>query len=225
MKKITPLLLLISSLSFSQVVTFKNEAHLDKVFNTSDITWFGLDFSQCRITNPDKMFQGQEIASKYPPLWMNQINKNFDLGYIQNKLDNKNIKADLVSVQKLYNSINKDSFVVAQHYSIQWNKIVDDIKSYNLPQKSGVGLVFIPTNFDELDKHAHGYFVFFDIENRDILAYAEVSGLRNGKGFGNVWYGGLAMDMKHYFKYISSANDGHTKMEAEKATTVENKNK
>jgi hypothetical protein len=65
------------------------------------------------------------------------------------------------------------------------------VQSYVLREKQGIGMVINLVNFNKDKEYALIYVTFFDIETREIMFAAEVTGNAGGSGMTKHWASGV----------------------------------
>jgi len=147
----------------------------DIIYNVDTITWFGSDFSLFRLINKKKV--GQEVKlEKYLEAWNT---------YYAAAISNVKI-AKWLSVKKVFNDKTfcdnvcekgfSHKWIVSQPYTISEKMISNHLLDYN-SDHSGLGLTFIIESFYKGDPSlVHGYFVWFDIETKDVIYIYKTQG-------------------------------------------------
>lgn len=94
-------------------------------------------------------------------------------------------------------------FIIGQTYSFPLDTIKNAVSKYGLNQKSGIGLVLIPEDFNKPEERSVTWIVFFDIRSRDILWATKVSGHCKHMGYTAHWGSGIVDGFKgfihHYY--------------------------
>ena len=182
--------------------------NISKLSAATDVVWYGVDFSKCRITDGSKMSEAKVMKEKYVPGWISLMNQSYDLEYIKRKLG-KNVTEDLNKIQKLYTTIDEKELVTFANYSFPLDSVKAFVNSYPLPEKSGVGFVLIIENLNKPERYITGYFTFFDLQSREILYTTKMKGLPGSKyGFSQWWKEGMVELFEYYFRdyYRKSQN-------------------
>ena len=171
-----------------------------KVFTTSELTYYGLDFSQMKLVNPYKLGTGDKILHTYVPVWVDQ----FDESYPEKRLNS----LFSVDVFKYNNQLfqesqiaknNADSIVVAEPSQFDAEKIGSIVTDYSVLEESGIGISIIIEMFEKETENVWGYITFFDIRSRELLYVYRSSGRASGMGMEVHWRTGLK-DM--WYDYI-----------------------
>ena len=174
--------------------------NISKLEAASDVVWYGVDFSKCKITDGSKMSEGYQMKEKYIPGWISLMNQRYDLDYIRRKLK-KNVSEDLNTIQKLYKNIDERELVTFSNYSFPIERVKAIVKDYPLPEKSGIGFILIIENLNKPDRFITGYFTFFDLYSREIICATKMKGLPGSKyGFSQWWKEGMVELFDYYFR-------------------------
>lgn len=154
------------------------------IYDAKSITYYGLDFSNFGLCNPEKVGQEAEIK-KFFPAWMADVNEVFTKSEMEIILK-KDVAKDLQSIQSKYNSI-RDNWIGFEPHRIETDKIKEIVKGYTLSQSEGIGLVLIIEHFNKEKEQALVNFTFFDIKTREVLWSIETKGDAVGAGMTNHW--------------------------------------
>ena len=120
-----------------------------RVFDAEEIVFYGIDFSNFRLVNPEKHGQENELK-KFLTAWMSDFHKSFPKERVKAILK-KDIERDLQSVQQRYQLLG-DKWIVFNDYRFDFDTLKSILKSYELPQNEGLGLVLIIENFNNENK-------------------------------------------------------------------------
>lgn len=169
-----------------------------KVFSTSEIVWYGMDFTKARFIgtfdtgmglNPA---DGVELRNKWIPAWNNLVvaeQHNFNLKRAFRKCC---VFYDISSVNQLNRNIDPDMLISSAETKINKATIKEMVKRYTpVEKKDGIGLVFIMESFNKNKKIANLYVTFFDIETKKVLISEFMSGRPVGFGLRNYWAGSI----------------------------------
>ncbi len=177
-------------------VSFDYRFNIEKVFNTDEIHYFGIDFSNFTLLNKKK--DGQEdIIKKYIPAWVSHFEKKkpdyilledileFNKTIVDKRISkHRNNKFDLDGRVLWINSsappLSIESVVhITQHYSNQ-----------NSDNKD-VGLIIVVDSFDKEKELATIIYNFFNMKDGSLLWSTKINYRVNGKGMTVHWAVGL----------------------------------
>ena len=161
-----------------QGIQFKN--NIESVNTAQEIVYYGWDFSRFKITDGSKINQGQLLYQTYIPAWIGLLNERYNATKVSKHLK-KRVKENFWAIQNLVKIINPDELVQFQSFELPIDSIKNLIKSYDLPEKEGIGFVLILESYNEPEKYVTGFVTFFDIENREILWATKMRGLPGSK--------------------------------------------
>lgn len=187
MKKITILLLFITA---TAAVLRAQTSIKDK-----SVTFFGLDFSKCRMIGSDGFSNPADIVNRIFGEWNNLIvneKTKYDVEFAFNKTEVK-YSFDIVSRRNL--SVNPGELVTNNTYSFDDKTVASVIKSYAVKEK-GLGIVLVVEKFDKTEELATVFVTYFDMGSKKVLLSERVSAKPVGFGFRNYWAGAIAKILK-----------------------------
>lgn len=177
------------------------------------LTWYGWDFSNVKMRDFKKFDEGDIIVGKHLPSIIGKLTITYPEARIKRATKVDSVVVDRETINMLYQSIDRKSFVTMNTYELKPEAIQEIVKKYTLPQKSGLGLVVIMEMMnDEKDpfRYASGYVTFFDIESREVYYTTKMKGLPGSKwGFEDYWFNGITEIFDYFFaKYYSKTMKG-----------------
>lgn len=202
MKKIILFTLLITGISATKAQDAK------KVFSTTDIVWYGMDFTKAKFVGGFDQIQGAgnvtgtDMRNKWVPGWNTLLlnePQNFDLRKTFRK---DNIYNDITSVTDLNSKLDADKCMTYNEGKIERSEIDAMVKKYTGDKKDGIGLVFIIENFNKGTQTANVYVTFFDIATKKVLVCEKVDGKAVGIGMRNYWAGAIKSVLKQVEKEL-----------------------
>ncbi len=171
------------------------------VIKAKEIVYYGWDFSNFRITDASKINDTELILKKHIPTWIGMLNARYPSAKVAEHF-NKQVIENLVSVQNLIKNIKSDDLVTFQTYELTIDSVKNIVKSYILPEKTGIGLVFIIESFNKPQRYVTGFTTFFNIQNKEVLWSTKIKGLPGSKyGFIQYLYEGF---IEIYDLYLSN---------------------
>lgn len=202
MKKIILFALLFAGVSVTKAQDAK------KVFTTTDIVWYGMDFTKAKFVGGFDQIQGAgavtgtDMRNRWVPGWntlMLNEPQNFDLRKTFRK---DNIYNDINSVTDLNSKLDADKCMTYNEGKIEKSEIEGMVKKYTGDKKEGVGLVFIIENFNKGTQTANVYVTFFDIGTKKVLLCEKIDGKAVGIGMRNYWAGAIKSVLKQVEKEL-----------------------
>lgn len=186
MKKLLLLLITTIAISFSGFTQSSDDS-----FNSNDITWFGIDYTQCYFLNPIDFPSRDDLKSKLRA-W-NHLILNEKEKYMEKTLPGKNVKYEIDAVNEKNNAIEIKSHITEDGSKIKHldpGQIQEIINDYPIEEGlSGTGLMLIAESYDKPAEHGNYYVTFFDIETKKIFVSERYSGKAKGFGLRNYWAG------------------------------------
>ncbi len=156
-----------------------------KVIDEKSLTWLGIDYTQARFTlvteNPSKIVT--HLLQEINALILAEPQK-FKLKEFFHKTE-VNLYLDLVNTRN--GKIDSTLLIVPDSYAITEEDVKNIISSYNLPGKTGMGLVFIAENMNKPAQTGSFYVVFFDMTTKQIIYMEKKVAHASGGNFRNFW--------------------------------------
>lgn len=192
MKKIILSLLVIASGTFAKAQDAKS------ALSSTEIVWFGLDFTKAKFVGGFDQAggiapaTGSDMKSKWIPGWNALIAKepqNFDF---KKSFRKDNVLYDLKSINELNGKIDVDACMSYNEGKIERTEVDGMVKKYSADvKKDGIGVSFIIENFNKGTQEASLYVVFFDIATKKVLVCEKMTGKAMGVGMRNYWAGAI----------------------------------
>ena len=176
-------LLILLSLFISTAVNSQS------TINTSEFTWFGIDYTQCYYLGPIDFPSVSDLEAKIKA-WNDLVIHEREK-YIDKTLKGKKVSFAIKAVTSRNETIKVKSRLTEDksrinHLSV--DQIPGIITSYNIDKTlSGTGLVLIAESYDRLGVQGNYYVVFFDIASKKIFTSERMSGKSGGIGLRNYW--------------------------------------
>ncbi|MES2734294.1 MAG: hypothetical protein V4714_21280 [Bacteroidota bacterium] len=194
MKKLSLFVLLFTLVSIPLVAQSSKDP-----FSTSELTWFGLDFSQAKLVGSFSQYgeagakNGEQIKNQYFGAWNNLIINEPEKFNLKEAFNKSTLINDLSTVEKRNAAVNSDDLFTSNQPDpgrISPETIAKIVKDYK-SDKSGVGLLFIVDTFSKPAEEGVIHVTFFDIASRKVLLTQKMSGEPRGFGIRNYWAGAI----------------------------------
>lgn len=196
MKKIIAAILLIAGFT-------ANAQDKEKIFSSTELVWFGLDFTKATFVGQFDQgmgampANGTDMKNKWIPGWNSLVvaePQNFDF---RKNLNKESVYLDINSVNELNSKIDPNKCMDINPGKLEAKEIDAMVKKYNSKtKKEGVGFSFIVENFDKGTQMASVYVTFFDIPTKKVLLVNKVEGKAVGIGMRNYWAGAIKAIIK-----------------------------
>ncbi len=170
------------------------------VFKSTEITWYGLDFSNIRLIGALGFTDPYDIKTRFFNSWNNLVIGEPDKYDLKDFFSKSNIEIDLDVVKERNTLPDESSLVIYQNYSISEEKVREILSDYKSNGKEGVGLVFVMESFNKMEEIGHMWVTFFDMSNGNVLFTKHMSGKARGFGLRNYW----AKSYHHVMKDIGN---------------------
>ena len=171
---------------------------VERVFNASTVTYYGVDMSMVKLTNSLKIGQ-DDLIRHYLYAWITTFEKELPPEkYISKWLRKKDgFTFEPEEVQRRTELVDEE-WILRESYSFDLEKLTKIIASYDLEQNSGLGFVINAENFNKQHEYMSLYYTFFDIGTRKILWATKIKGEPGGWGMNGFWSNGLTNSIKTY---------------------------
>lgn len=159
--------LFISSVSLAQ---YSSDAATPEIYKHDTIVWFGADFSQFNLCNSKKVGQDDKLYV-YIQAWKEQYDNlsNTKLAYL---LKREKVIDDKAYTDKAYRLLESERWIynTDEKPKLTPSDLQDLIQEYESEEVDGIGLVYVIESFFKgRPTSVNGYFVWFDIETKEIL--------------------------------------------------------
>ena len=157
---------------------------------------YGVDFSQAKV------FGAMESADQFAEAFkgINMLLITEPEKYDFSRIVNAEVNVDIEPImQKL--SLCKYENLISLRNRADSVDCASIVKSYQLTQKQGTGIVLIAKLLDKSKKEAIYDLVTFDIASREILVQREVKGKTFGFGLRNYWAGSVNRAIRSFTLY------------------------
>jgi hypothetical protein len=197
MKKVILSLLVLASGTFAKAQDAKS------ALASTEIVWFGLDFTKAKFVGAFDQVGGAGVATGYDmktkwiPAWNSLIVTEPQLFDFRKSFRKDNVIYDIKSMNELNTKIDVDACMVYNPGTIERTAIDGMVKKYKAEvKKEGIGLSFIVENFNKGTQVADVYVTFFDIATKKVLICEKLSGKAVGIGMRNYWAGAIKAILK-----------------------------
>ena len=191
----------------------------ERVSNSEDLTWFGLDFSNAvmmgdfsgpitygsgyYVTTTDGLDVSPKIIrDDLYVSWNNLILNEPDKYYLKKFFGNKDFNYLIEPVMTVNSEVDLDKIKVTSIYTYdpfnheKLQSIVKAYKKYIPEETDGIGVTFIIEKFDKTNKIGITNIVFFDIATCEIIFSDRIISEPGGYGLRNYWAGSVYKTLK-----------------------------
>jgi hypothetical protein len=171
----------------------------NEIFYRQDLVFYGFDFTYLKLSNPRKVGDGVFIVPKYFPAWNEMLTQDMlPIAKISSWMGKPGIFVGS-SVYEYSTYADVHNFVSSVNFCMPFEDLQTVVQSYVLREKQGVGMVINLVNFNKEKEYALVYVTFFDIETREIMFAAEVTGNAGGSGMTKHWASGVEEAVRKMF--------------------------
>lgn len=172
---VTSILILFVGVSLSSLAQNEGELAPEVVYEADTIIWFGADFGLFKLSNPKKMGDDEKLKD-YVYAWNEEFKFGLSNVKIASLFEKKKVINDRQFTDELAVEFNVRDWVINEKFTLSIEDVERRVLDYP-SENSGIGLVYIIENFYKSNvSELNGYFVFFDIESRDVLYMYKSSG-------------------------------------------------
>ncbi|MBK5720109.1 hypothetical protein JGH11_04410 [Dysgonomonas sp. Marseille-P4677] len=178
MKKLILVMALLAS-----ICSFAQNKEILKDINK--VEFYGVDFSHVKVYEAKESSEQFKIAFQdINNLFISEAKK-----YNVSKALNREVAGVHVDNVKdrAYKIDTKDLFTSNADYQIEDNTIKDILKSLEINEKEGTGVILIAIKLNKLQNRGYYRVVFFDIKTRDVIDSWNTDGKARGFGLRNFW--------------------------------------
>jgi hypothetical protein len=163
------------------------------IYKTDTVVWFGPDFSLIRLSNEKKMGDEEKITPLLE-VWIEGYSSAISNVKLASLLGVKKVINDKDYTSELYKTELPKEWIVNRRHIITEDDISDHIENFK-SDNEGIGVVYIVENFfkglsgvgDEVPSVVHGYFVWFDIRSKDVIAIQTIDGTPATAYYNGAW--------------------------------------
>ena len=179
MRKLLLILFLIPSvLSWSQTKS--------ALFNSTEINFYGLDFTFAKYVAHKKLPDPLEIVERYYREWNNMYLDDYD-GYDMKRPFKKDFVYYDTLVYARNAMVSSVDLIVEEPEGIELKDIRSYVKTYADKSKSGYGAVYIIESLNASDKYLSAWVTFFDVKTGDLVFSEPIRVRASGRNFHLLW--------------------------------------
>jgi hypothetical protein len=172
----------------------------NRVRSCDTLFYFGIDCSHVRVSDGDKIPRSAMYSTVYPAAWIAYVEKEMPpFEDVQPALDKRVMYYNQEEITPVSVKVTP-SFIIGPTYYFPTDTLNEAVRKYTLAEKSGIGLVLFPENFNKQEEEAMTWVVFFDISNREILWATKVSGKCKHMGYTAHWGSGIVDGFRHFIR-------------------------
>ncbi|HLC82181.1 MAG TPA: hypothetical protein VJI69_00025 [Bacteroidia bacterium] len=206
------ILLLITSISLlSFTGLYKQDPStkltINDVYSTNTIVYYGLDFSNFRLVEPDRINEGAEIRDVQFPAWNGFVMNTITMDKMAKWFKKTSVVYYAVPVTIANNKVADANVVVRLPYKSDMATIQKTISEYQKPSNTNnkIGMVVSVEYFQKNTREASAYIIFFEISTGAIISSEKMTNkVANGNGLTAFWGQSCQFFIKDYYDMIYS---------------------
>ena len=185
------------TLSFLFLETFCFAQNTEYVYNKNEVHFYGLDFSHAHMIGDD-FDQADKIVQHYFRTWNDLLFTEKSKYNVERFFNFKDAHYHTQYLEKTNKRVDPYELRINGTHKIERAKIFESVENYDFAQDRGLGMVIFVETFNEYSDEASLYYVFFDIESRDLVLIQPMTGESGGVGFRNNWANSIYSSMKEW---------------------------
>ncbi|MGQ0828421.1 MAG: hypothetical protein ACT4ON_08500 [Bacteroidota bacterium] len=170
------------------------------VINAKTITFYGFDFTNFRLLEPQRIYESKKIRDIHFPGWNQYVMGKASSSVIADWFDKSEVIYDVTTITK-QNSLVNENNVVATMYNCNLDSIKYSVANYekNKDNMNKIGIVVNVEYFDKSKNEASAYITFFDMGTGGVISSEKVTNnYANGIGLTNYWGVSLVEMIRDY---------------------------
>jgi len=165
-------------------------------FQSEKVTWLGIDFTLAKLVDELAFTDPSHIVTSYLGTWnrfvISEV-KKYDVKKSFHK-DDMSINLDIVSE---YNKeIDPKTFVQNDSYTLESDKVVEDVKKYASSGLEGIGVIMYVESYNKNNVLGTYWLTLFDLSSGEVLFIEKLSTKPKGFGVRNYWAGTFYQALK-----------------------------
>jgi len=159
----------------------------DSSYEDVDVTWFGIDYTQCNMVGSDAFNDPEKIVETYFCAWNEFVEseaKKYDVPKFLKKSD---IEIDLSIVADKNAAVDFNTIPHDDIHELSESTISNIISDHNYGDHTGMGVMLIAENYNKKKAQAHYTFTLFDISSKQVKFTKRYTAKAGGFGFRNYW--------------------------------------
>lgn len=157
------------------------------LYTSSEVTWYGIDYTQCRMVGAEGFTDRKKIVEVYFNAWNDFVNTERDKYDIAKYLMKPDVKFNLDLVKGKNAQVNPDKIVFDETATLTDDQVTQLLHDYDFGSQKGFGVMLFTEYYSKQDLKASYFFVIFDIQKREIVQTNRYMIAPKGFGFRNYW--------------------------------------
>lgn len=161
------------------------------------VTWLGIDYSHVKLIGDFNQFLGigkesvVDIRDEYFNNWNMLILKESDKYDLKGMLRKGDIFYDIAMIKKINANCPIETLEDLNTPNYTKEDITKFVSEYQLPERTGYGVVMIAETLNKNQKEAYFHFVLLNMQTREILIHERLRSEPSGFGLKNYWAGAI----------------------------------
>lgn len=178
---------------------------INDVYNESTLGFYGFDFSNFRLVQPDKLNDAEDIKDNLFPEWNAFVLQEFSMNKLAKWFKKTAFYYNPVPVTILNSKVSESDVVARLPFKTELSEIQKSIQKYEKPlnPKYKIGMVINVEYFEKKTKEASAYLTFFEVSTGTIIISERLTNKEAyGEGYTKYWGKSLAYIIKDYYDNI-----------------------
>lgn len=180
---------------------------INDVYAANTIVYYGLDFSNFRLVEPDRINEGAEIRDVQFPAWNGFVMNTITMDKMAKWFKKTSVVYYPVPVTIANNKVSDANVVVRLPFKSDLTAIQKTILEYQKPANTTnkIGMVVSVEYFLKNTREASAYVIFFDISTGAIISSEKMTNkVANGNGLTAFWGQSCQFFIKDYYDMVYS---------------------
>lgn len=209
MKKILSIIIL---LSFSKSNFAQKEGNIpttkltiNDVYNASELSFYGYDFSNFRLVDPEKINAGADIKNIQFPAWNAFVLNEITMNKMTKWFKKITISYNPVAITIANNNVPEENVVNRLPFQAEMADIKNAITNYQKSKNSSnkIGMVINVEFFEKKTGDASAYITFFEIGTGAVISMQKITcNSAHVAGITEYWGSSLVKILKLYYDTV-----------------------
>ncbi len=185
----------------------KTNLTMNDVYSTTELVFYGFDFTNFRFIDEKYLNKGAEIRDSYFSSWNSFPLTEIPIDKMQKWFKKNKITYNPVNITILNSKVSSDNIVQTTPFTLSLNAIKETISKFDKPNNSTakIGYIVDVEFFNKETKRTSAYVTFFDISTGAIISSENIINKEaGGNGLTTYWGKSLSFIIREYYDQIYS---------------------
>lgn len=153
----------------------------------SEITWYGLDFTEAKLIGSEGFSDPEAIQSSFFKKWNNLLIMEKEKYDIKKFFDKEKVNYDVDLAIERNNTVDPETLVIDKSHKVDRSTVENIVQQYKSADKNGLGLLFVIESFNKTESKGYMWVTSFDIKTGQVIKSVRMEGKSGGFGLRNYW--------------------------------------